>query len=135
MRIRNYRSRDYATVKKLLKLCGLFDKSYDKPEKFANKTPKGSIIVAEDKNMIVGFVLFTWDGWDSSLYRLAVHPDYRKKGLGTKLLEEAERRLKSLGADVASLRIHVSNKEAIEFFRKRGYSGNWGPYLDIEKKL
>ena len=135
MRIRNYRSRDYATVKKLLKLCGLFDKSYDKPKKFANKTPKGSIIVAEDKNMIVGFVLFTWDGWDSSIYRLAVHPSYRNKGLGNKLLEATENRLKNFGADVVQLGFRMNNKEMGKFFRKQGYYGRWGPYVWVEKKL
>lgn len=135
MLIKSYKPADYEQLKQLLVTCELFDKSYDTKEKLKNKKPEGSIIVAEDNGKIVGCIFFTWDGWDSSLYRLAVHPDYRKHGLGTKLLEEAENRLKHLGADVASLRVHVNNKEAKEFFRKRGYSGNWGPYWEIEKKL
>lgn len=135
MEIRSYKPTDYEKLKELLVICELFDKSYDTEEKLRNKTPLSSIIVAEDNGKIVGCIFFTWDGWDSSLYRLAVHPDYRKQGLGTKLLEEAEKRLKSLGADVASLRVHVNNKEALEFFKKREYSGNWGPYWEIEKKL
>lgn len=134
-KIRSYKPSDYKKVKELLILCNLFDKSYDTPKKFAKKKPKGSIIVAVDNSKVVGFVLFTWDGWDSSIYRLSVHPDYRKRGIGTKLLEEAEKRLKRLGADVTSLRVHVNNKEALEFFRKRRYRGEWGPYLDIEKKI
>ena len=80
----------------------MFDKSYYTKEKLKNKEPDGSIIIADVNGKIVGCIFFTWDGWDSSLYRLAVHPDYRKQGLGTKLLEEAENRLKKLGADVAS---------------------------------
>lgn len=135
MEIRTYNPLDHEQLKQLLVTCDLFDKSYDTEEKLKNKTPEGSIIVAEDNDKIVGCIFFTWDGWDSSLYRLAVHPDYRKQSLGSKLLEEAENRLKALGADVSSLRVHVDNKEAIEFFRKRGYQGNWGPYWDIEKKL
>lgn len=135
MKIRSYRQADYKELKNLLELCSLFDKSYDTEEKLKNKKPEGSIIVAEDGDEIVGCIFFTWDGWDSSIYRLAVHSDYRKEGLGSKLLEEAENRLKSIGADVVSLRVHVDNKDAEEFFRRRGYSGNWGPYWDIEKKL
>ena len=135
MEIRSYVPSDYDQLKQLLITCNLFDNSYDTRDKLRNKTPEGSIIVAEDNGKIVGCIFFTWDGWDSSLYRLAVHPEYRKKGLGTKLLEEAENRLEKSGADAASLRVHVDNKEALKFFRKRGYSANWGPYWDIKRKL
>ncbi len=92
----------------------LFDKSYDSEEKLDRKKPRGSIILAIDKN-VIGCVMFTWDGWDSSICRMAVHPEYRKQGLGTMLLEEAERRLKKLGADVVSLRVDIRNKEAENF--------------------
>ncbi len=43
MRIRSYEETDYDSVRKLLTLCDLFDKSYDMPKKFARKKPKGSI--------------------------------------------------------------------------------------------
>ena len=135
MKIRNYKPEDYEELKKLLEICELFDKSYDKKEKFDNKKPKGSIIICEEDNKIIGCVIFTYDGWDSSIYRLAVHPDCRNKGVGNKLLKEAENRLKKLGADVCQLGFHVNNKKAEDFFRKKGYYGRWGPYIWVEKKL
>jgi ribosomal protein S18 acetylase RimI-like enzyme len=115
--------------------CNLFDKSYDTKGKLYRKKPRGSIAVAEDGGKIIGCVFYTWDGWDSSIYRLAIAKKYRNMRIGTKLLEEAEKRLKRKGADVSSLRIHIKNKKAIEFFRKHGYYGRWGPYWDLEKKL
>lgn len=134
MKLCNYRLSDYRQLKQLLIRCDLFDKSYDTKKKLDSKKPRGSIIIAEEK-AIIGCVFFTWDNWDSSIYRLAVHPKHRNKGIGIDLLEEAERRLKKKGADVSSLSVHVKNKAAIKFFRKRRYKGRWGPYWDLEKKL
>ncbi|MGO9873958.1 MAG: GNAT family N-acetyltransferase [Acidimicrobiia bacterium] len=52
--------------------------------------------VASD-NRIVGTVVAGWDGWRGSLYRLAVAPPYRRRGVATALVDEAERRLLALG--------------------------------------
>jgi len=46
---------------------------------------------------IVGTVVAGWDGWRGSLYRLAVAPSYRRRGIATALVDEAERRLLALG--------------------------------------
>lgn len=135
MRLRSYRPEDYKQLKQLLVKCGLFDKSYDKKSKLDSKSPRGSIIIAEDNDKVIGCIFYTFDGWDSSVYRLAVRASYRKMGIASVLLLEAERRLKRKGANVASLRVHVKNKAAISFFRKRGYKGHWGPYWDLEKRL
>lgn len=135
MRIRSYKKDDYMQLKKLLMGCNLFDKSYDTKSKLDRKRPNGSIIVAVDTRKIVGCVFYTWDGWDSSIYRLAVHTDYRRRDIASVLLAEAEKQLKRKGAEVSSLRVNIKNIEAISFFRKRGYKGHWGPYWDLEKKL
>ncbi len=47
---------------------------------------------------IVGSIIAGWDGWRAHLYRLAVHPDYRRRGVGGHLLDVAAQRLTSLGA-------------------------------------
>ena len=135
MKIRNYKPEDYEELKKLLEICELFDKSYDKKEKFDNKKPKGSIIICEEDNKIIGCVIFTYDGWDSSIYRLCVHPHYRRKNLGTRLLKEAEKRLKKLRADVCQLGFKINEKDKEKFYKKMGYYGRFGPYIWMEKKL
>jgi ribosomal protein S18 acetylase RimI-like enzyme len=46
---------------------------------------------------IVGTVIGGWDGWRGSLYRLAVAPAHRRRGIATGLVREAERRLLACG--------------------------------------
>ena len=41
------------------------------------------VLVTNDRS-IVGSLVIGWDGWRCHLYRLAVHPDYRRRGIGTK---------------------------------------------------
>jgi ribosomal protein S18 acetylase RimI-like enzyme len=61
-----------------------------------------ALVVAVDgdvaaHNGIVGTVIGGWDGWRGSLYRLAVAPAHRRRGIATALVHEAERRLSQCG--------------------------------------
>jgi ribosomal protein S18 acetylase RimI-like enzyme len=47
---------------------------------------------------IVGSLISGWDGWRAHLYRLAVHPDARRSGIGRRLIARATDRLRALGA-------------------------------------
>jgi ribosomal protein S18 acetylase RimI-like enzyme len=57
-----------------------------------------ALIVAERDGVLVGSVIAGFDGWRHHLYRLAVHPDHRRGGVGRALLDAAEARLRDLGA-------------------------------------
>ncbi len=58
----------------------------------------GALIVAGPAGAIVGSVIAGWDGWRGSVYRLAVAPAHRRRGIGGRLLHAAEERLVALGA-------------------------------------
>ena len=57
-----------------------------------------SVLVAEIDQQIVGSLIATFDGWRGNMYRIAVHPDYRRRGIGRALVEEGERCLTKQGA-------------------------------------
>jgi len=53
---------------------------------------------------------------------IAVHKDYRRQGLGTRLIEKALQELREMGATTVTSAIHVDNKPALSFFRKMGFT-------------
>ena len=46
----------------------------------------------------MGSLIAGFDGWRANLHRMAVHPQWRRRGLGLALVAEAERRLEAQGA-------------------------------------
>ncbi|PYM30253.1 MAG: GNAT family N-acetyltransferase [Candidatus Rokuibacteriota bacterium] len=57
-----------------------------------------TLLVGEEQGRLVGTVIAGWDGWRGGIYRLAVLPECRRRGVGQALVAEAERRLAARGA-------------------------------------
>jgi ribosomal protein S18 acetylase RimI-like enzyme len=76
----------------------------------------GALIVAEADGGVVGTVIAGWDGWRGSIYRLAVGPDQRRRGLGQALLQAAEDRLTALGGRRLHAIVVESNDNAVAFW-------------------
>jgi GNAT superfamily N-acetyltransferase len=59
----------------------------------------GALLVAQAAGgALAGSVIAGWDGWRGSIYRLAVAPAHRRRGVARRLLAAAEERLAALGA-------------------------------------
>ena len=56
-----------------------------------------SVILAEAGGKIAGSIIAGFDGWRGNLYRLAVHPDFQRRGIARRLVAEAEDWLRSQG--------------------------------------
>ncbi len=78
-------------------------------------------ILAEVDGQVVGSVIAGWDGWRAHLYRLAVHPSVRRRGIGSTLLEAAERRLRALGATRLDAMVLEGNDLGQATWRAAGY--------------
>jgi ribosomal protein S18 acetylase RimI-like enzyme len=55
-------------------------------------------LVAVSDSGLVGSVIGGWDNWRGHIYRLAVHPEFRRRGLARALTAEIEKRLRAKGA-------------------------------------
>jgi ribosomal protein S18 acetylase RimI-like enzyme len=57
-----------------------------------------ALMLAVDGDEIVGSLVAGFDGWRCHLYRFAVRPDRRRRGIGRALLDAAEARFRAFGA-------------------------------------
>jgi ribosomal protein S18 acetylase RimI-like enzyme len=81
----------------------------------------GLVLVAEDSGSIVGSVIGGFDGWRANLYRLAVHPEYRRRGIARSLVAEVERRLVARGAKRITALVEQDHSRAMAFWQAAGY--------------
>jgi ribosomal protein S18 acetylase RimI-like enzyme len=80
-----------------------------------------AVIVAEHDGELVGSVIAGWDGWRCHLYRLAVRPAWRRRGVGSTLLRAAEDRFRAVGAARADAMVLHSNGLGQSLWRAEGY--------------
>ncbi len=81
----------------------------------------GLFLVAEQGERLVGTIIAGWDGWRGNMYRLAVLPNFRRRGIARSLVAEAERRLRAKGACRITALVVKSEEEALAFWQAIGY--------------
>jgi len=83
--------------------------------------PNVHFLVAETDGRVIGTVLATHDGRKGWINRLAVDEAYRRRGLGKRLVLEAERRLAEDGMEIFACLIEDGNTASMEVFGRLGY--------------
>ena len=78
----------------------------------------------EDNGQLIGAVLVTHDTRKGWINRLAVHPDYRRKGYATGLIAAAERELRAMGLQIFAVLIESDNNASVELFSREGYKAH-----------
>lgn len=82
-----------------------------------------SLLLAEDaEGRLVGSVIAGFDGWRCHLYRLAVHPAARRRGVARALLAAAEERFLSLGGRRGDAMVLQENTPAHAVWSAAGYA-------------
>jgi len=114
--IRKFKSKDLKEILRLEKKA--FPKTpYDKPIfiYYTQIYPDNFLVyVEESSDKIFGYIIFRPDG---HIVSLAVDPVYRKKGIGTKLVEE----VLQTSTGNAKVEVRKSNKIAQMFYKKLGF--------------
>jgi len=98
--IREARGDEVESILALWQETGSGPSITDTPEHLGMITEKAPdlFLVAEADGKLVGSVIGGWDNWRGHIYRLAVHPEFRRRGLARALTAEIEQRLRARGA-------------------------------------
>lgn len=83
--------------------------------------PAARLLLAEGDGRLVGTLLGTFDGWRGNMYRLVVHPDWRRQGIAGQLVKRMEQFFNECGARRITVLIEVDRPWAVEFWTAVGY--------------
>lgn len=116
--IRSCYPEECATILEIWKEAGSTPSVSDSLESLELKLEKDGdlLLVAECGDLIVGTVMGGWDGWRGNIYRLAVLPEYRRRGIGQALVLETEKRLAQKGARKISVLVEQEEDLAVAFW-------------------
>ena len=92
--------------------------------------------VALFEGKVIGYVCADYRLHESHVLTLAVHPNYRRRGVATVLMDEAIRDLKERGCVFLYLKVRASNAGAREFYEHLGFKveGIRKKYYDIPEE-
>jgi ribosomal-protein-alanine N-acetyltransferase len=77
--------------------------------------------VAAFEGNIIGYICVTCRAHESHILNLAVHPDFKRRGVATILMDEAMKELKKRGCVFMHLKVRVSNTGAQKFYELLGF--------------
>ena len=125
MAVREYRLEDYEAVVEVWTAAGLSfrPKGRDRRDTLAAELTRGRamFLVAESEGRVVATVLGTHDGRKGWINRLAVVPEWRRRGVARLLVGEVETRLQSLGLEITAALVEAPNEGSLRFFQAIGY--------------
>ncbi|MDR1361132.1 MAG: ribosomal protein S18-alanine N-acetyltransferase [Rickettsiales bacterium] len=103
-------------IANLYKICFPNDNSFG-PDQIAAFQKDGGQIIFSDNSFVAWRAVLD----EAELYHIAVHPDFRRGGIANSLLVCMENELKKQSVKKIFLEVRVSNKPAIELYKKNGY--------------
>jgi len=149
LKIRKLFTKEVSGLEKLKKLCEI-EMGWDSPQEYLEEWVKTIVgIYRQDPNLvkvalkdkeIVGYCvsvkkLHSYEGivmdvtWKSAyIWDLFVLKEYRNKGIGTALLNDAVAYLRSIGVEKVGLLVNYWNENTKKLFEKLGFK-LWSYYL------
>lgn len=142
--IRSAEESDLNSLSKLAELCFIdtFGHLYSKEnllthlkttcsqKYFSEALSNDLILVAEDAGKLLGYIKFGEVGLpieplpknSKEIHRLYVHPNFKERGIGTRLMEAALKNPAIKGANNYYLSVYEDNIEAQKFYKSYGFS-------------
>ena len=123
MKITQFDPVDRTEVIAFWKRCGLSAPQND-PNKDIDRKLKVNpelFLVGKIKEKIVATVMGGYEGHRGWVNYLAVDPDYRRVGLGQKIMAEIEGKLRLTGCPKINLQVRETNTSVIRFYEAIGF--------------
>lgn len=121
MTIRRAEPSDLSRIVEIEGLCFPEETAFP-PGMFAYLIRYATTLVALEDDVIAGFIIGFADGGTGFIYTLDVHPDYRRKGIGSMLISALEEKLRAISAKRIRLEAALNNPAALALYHKAGYS-------------
>lgn len=84
--------------------------------------PRAHYVVLEEKTTVIGYGGFWQILEEGHITNLAIHPDYRGKGHGKKLIETMLNYARSLNIERVTLEVRKSNEIALKAYTSLGFN-------------
>ncbi|MCP3809246.1 GNAT family N-acetyltransferase [Paenibacillus sp. Lou8.1] len=126
MHVRSFQLSDVNSVTALMQIA-LSEECYKETvSAFARQLSwdSGLIIVAEEEGEIVGALIGTIDQNDGCYYRIAIHPDRRRMGIGKSLVESMEQRFQQRKVSRIWVAGDKHNSAAMPLYEAMGYGAS-----------
>ena len=100
----------------------------DSRESFAAQIASGiqTVLGVRDEGHLVGVIVTTHDTRKGWMNRLAVHPDFRRKGIGLGLVRAGERVLRQQGMRIIAALVEEWNEASLALMVRAGFSDYTG---------
>ncbi len=114
---------DLAALIELENLCLKEEKFNKKQLRYLLLKAKSLVLVAVLENKIIGsiIILLRSSIFNARIYSLNVHPDYRRAGIGSQLMDSAEKFAKEKDFRTITLEVGTNNKAAQNLYKKKGF--------------
>jgi len=123
--IRPLRSDDYPDTCRVWRAAGLDIKTTGRDAEAAFREQLAHFpalyLAAECDGRIVGVVLGTHDRRKGWINRLAVDPEYQRRGIGLALIRACEQALRAAGIEIIAALIEHGNEASVQLFERAGY--------------
>ena len=78
-------------------------------------------LVAEEEGAVAGYIGSQTCTDESDVMNVAVHPDFRRRGIAEKLVNALVEELRAIGSHCLTLEVRASNDPAIGLYEKLGF--------------
>ena len=124
MQLRPYAESDEQAVVELWRACDL-TRPWNNPHRDIERklqVQRHLFLVGETEGRIVASVMAGFDGHRGWINYLAVHPDYQRRGLATRLMHTVEELLLEAGCPKINLQVRSTNASAVGFYKSLGFA-------------